>query len=382
MSQLTLLAQNGNPTARTTTTPTQISAHVGPASAEPANRMAPALGAAGNGNADVGNNAGAKDTPKDPAPPSAVFNVPPADTGTGVPGDDTNTNTNTGSGTNSGSGSGSGAPTHAGTADPAATHFLAENFFGLDAGYWIIIAVSLSLSSVAIYFWNLADKAESNLRASEAELADAKRSLKKATGAQANQPSPLTRSVPAPAPAPQFKTPVEVERAVARLSSGLAGKLNIVNDVYRILQPHAAVVSRIPELDSRLQAAKKVLDSKDSPDKAAAAILAADALLAAPELASEGLLRELLQDALRAQRRKGGVSLEESRALAASLAAACATDFFVPEVGQPFDKNLHQAVGDSATSAFREPTIKRVVSGGLREPKTGHIGIRADVEIG
>jgi hypothetical protein len=204
--------------------------------------------------------------------------------------------------------------------------------------------------------------------------------------AQSNAASTLTRggvaSAPAPAPAPQFKTPVEVERAVARLSTSLAGKLNIVNEVYRILQPHAAVVGRIPELDSRLQAAKKVLDSKNAPDAAAAAILAADALLAAPELASEGLLREMLQDTLRAQRRKGGVTLEESRALAASLAAACATELFVPEVGQPFDKNLHQAVGDSATSAFREPTIKRVVSGGLREPKTGHIGIRADVEIG
>jgi len=282
----------------------------------------------------------------------------------------------------SGSGYGSGERHDSQVTDPASTHFLAESFFGLDAGYWIIIAVSLSLSSAAIYFWNLADKTESNLRASEAELADAKRALKKAAGAQANQASPLTRSAPAPAPAPQFKTPVEVERAVALLSRGLAGKVALVNEVHRLLQPHAAVVSRIPELDSRLQAAKKVLDSKNAPDAASAAILAADALLAAPELTSEGLLRELLQDALRAQRRKGGVSLEESRALAASLAAACATDFFVPEVGQPFDKNLHQAVGDSATSAFREPTIKRVVSGGLREPKTGHIGIRADVEIG
>jgi hypothetical protein len=252
----------------------------------------------------------------------------------------------------------------------------------LAAGTWIILAISLTLSGVAIYFWNLSDKAEANLRASERDLHDAKDKLKKATSAQASPASPLTRSAPAAAPAPQFKTPVEVERAVARLSTSLAGKLNIVNEVYRILQPHAAVVGRIPELDSRLQAAKKVLDSKNAPDAAAAAILAADALLAAPELASEGLLREMLQDTLRAQRRKGGVTLEESRALAASLAAACATELFVPEVGQPFDKNLHQAVGDSATSAFREPTIKRVVSGGLREPKTGHIGIRADVEIG
>ena len=280
-----------------------------------------------------------------------------------------------------GSGEGSGLTAHSGTASPAPTHFLAEPLGPLATGTWIILAISLTLSGVAIYFWNLSDKAEANLRASERDLHDAKDKLRKAF-AQANASVALTRSAPAAPPAPQFKTPVEVERAVARLSSGLAGKLNIVNDVYRILQPHSAVVSRIPELDSRLQAAKRVLDSKDSPDKAAAAILAAEALLAAPELASEGLLRELLQDALRAQRRKGGVSLEESRALAASLAAACATDFFVPEVGQPFDKNLHQAVGDSATSAFREPTIKRVVSGGLREPKTGHIGIRADVEIG
>jgi hypothetical protein len=285
-----------------------------------------------------------------------------------------------------GSGEGSGLTAHSGTASPAPTHFLAEPLGPLATGTWIILAISLTLSGVAIYFWNLSDKAEANLRASERDLHDAKDKLKKATSAHANASVTLSRSgaatAPAAAPAPQFKTPIEVERAVARLSSGLAGKLNIVNDVYRILQPHSAVVSRIPELDSRLQAAKRVLDSKDSPDKAAAAILAAEALLAAPELASEGLLRELLQDALRAQRRKGGVSLEESRALAASLAAACATDFFVPEVGQPFDKNLHQAVGDSATSAFREPTIKRVVSGGLREPKTGHIGIRADVEIG
>lgn len=329
-----------------------------------------------NGSGSGRNDTGPAEAPKAKVVSSAEYYVPPADNEPGVPGDGTNTNTG------SDSGSGSGAPTHAGTADPAATHFLAEPLGPLATGTWIILASSLILSGVAIYFWNLSDKAERNLKASERDLDEVKRALKKAAGAQANQPSPLTRSAPAAPPAPQFKTPVEVERAVARLSSGLAGKLNIVNDVYRILQPHSAVVSRIPELDSRLQAAKRVLDSKDSPDKAAAAILAAEALLAAPELASEGLLRELLQDALRAQRRKGGVSLEESRALAASLAAACATDFFVPEVGQPFDKNLHQAVGDSATSAFREPTIKRVVSGGLREPKTGHIGIRADVEIG
>jgi hypothetical protein len=262
---------------------------------------------------------------------------------------------------------------------------LAEPLGPLATGTWIILAISLILSGVAIYFWNLSDKAESNLKNSERDLIEARRALKKATDAQANASVTLTRSgasAPAPAPAPQFKTPVEVERAVSVLSRGLTAKLSVVNEIFRLLQPHAAVVSRIPELDSRLQAAKKVLDSKNAPDAAAAAILAADALLAAPELASEGLLREMLQDTLRAQRRKGGVTLEESRLLAASLAAACATELFVPEVGQPFDKNLHQAVGDSATSAFREPTIKRVVSGGLREPKTGHIGIRADVEIG
>jgi len=261
--------------------------------------------------------------------------------------------------------------------------FMGTEYFGVETGYWLCFVAILVLAGFVIYFWNLSDKAESNLRNSERDLLEARRALKKATDAQSNAPVTLSRSgASAPAPAPQFKTPVEVERAVSVLSRGLTAKLSVVNEIFRLLQPHAGIVSRIPELDSRLQAAKKVLDSKNAPDAAAAAILAADALLAAPELASEGLLRELLQDTLRAQRRKGSVTLEESRALAASLAAACATDLFVPEVGQPFDKNLHQAVGDSATSAFREPTIKRVVSGGLREPKTGHIGIRADVEIG
>ena len=365
MSQLTLLAQattTGNKPTNGAETKTDVK--------KTDNRSETAGAGPGTGSGALG----------DGTPPNVVWgNSNPAST---APASDSIRPDPIVTGHSDSNAAGSGEPSNSHLTEPASHSFLTDKYVGLDAGYWIIIAVSLSLSSVAIYFWNLADKAESNLRASEAELADAKRSLKKAAGAQANQPSPLTRSAPAPAPAPQFKTPVEVERAVARLSSGLAGKLNIVNDVYRILQPHSAVVSRIPELDSRLQAAKRVLDSKDSPDKAAAAILAAEALLAAPELASEGLLRELLQDALRAQRRKGGVSLEESRVLAASLAAACATEFFVPEVGQPFDKNLHQAVGDSATSAFREPTIKRVVSGGLREPKTGHIGIRADVEIG
>jgi hypothetical protein len=122
----------------------------------------------------------------------------------------------------SGSGYGSGERHDSQVTDPASTHFLAENFFGLDAGYWIIIALSLSLSSVAIYFWNLSDKAEANLRASERELEEVKRAFKKATIAQSNAASTLTRggvaSAPAPAPAPQFKTPVEVERAVARLT--------------------------------------------------------------------------------------------------------------------------------------------------------------------
>lgn len=179
-----------------------------------------------------------------------------------------------------------------------------------------------------------------------------------------------------------YRTPVEMASAASALGLVVQPKLAGVQNIVQILEPHIREVSRIPELENRLAEAREVLEAQRTADSAVGIIRAAGALLIRPELATEGLLRDLLHDLLRAQRRKGSVSLEDSRQLAGALARGCGVEFFVPEVGQPFDKNIHQPVGESITSAFREPVIKRVVSGGLREPQSGHIGMRADVEIG
>jgi hypothetical protein len=180
----------------------------------------------------------------------------------------------------------------------------------------------------------------------------------------------------------EYRIPSEVSETADRLRLGIRPLVDEIRALRDLLEPHARLFSSLPEFDSKLRAARTVMMAGNSSDQAVAAMQTAQALLTTPELASEGLLRDLLNDLLRAQRRREGVSLDQSRALATALAQRCRVEFFVPEVGQPFDKNIHQAVGDSTTSAFREPVIKRVVSGGLREPKSGHIGMRADVEIG
>jgi hypothetical protein len=180
----------------------------------------------------------------------------------------------------------------------------------------------------------------------------------------------------------EYRIPSEVSETADRLRLGVRPLVDEIRALRDLLEPHARLFSSLPEFDSKLRAARTVMMAGNSSDQAVAAMQTAQALLTTPELASEGLLRDLLNDLLRAQRRREGVSLDQSRALATALAQRCRVEFFVPEVGQPFDKNIHQAVGDSTTSAFREPVIKRVVSGGLREPKSGHIGMRADVEIG
>lgn len=249
---------------------------------------------------------------------------------------------------------------------------------GYDGVHLILLVVCIVLGILSVLFQRRVREAEDramylavDLKSKDGENQDLKTKMNRLSHAQ------RTASVQL-----EYRIPSEVSEAADRLRAGIRPLMDEIHALQDLLEPHARLYSSLPEFDSKLRAARTVIMASNSSDPAVAAMRTAQALLTAPELASEGLLRDLLNDLLRAQRRREGVSLEQSRALATALAQRCRVEFFVPEVGQPFDKNLHQAVGDSTTSAFREPTIKRVISGGLREPRSGHIGMRADVEIG
>lgn len=249
---------------------------------------------------------------------------------------------------------------------------------GYDAVHGILLIASVVLGYLSIRFHGQRRSAEYASRHQAADLISKQRKLEDLVK-KLNEQNLLQRPTSSHI---EYRLPPEIDVAAVRLAKALQPTLRQVHMFRELLEPHARVLSKLSEFDSRIQAVQRVISAQANRDPTVGAMQVAETLLASPDLASEGFLRELLHDLLRAQRRKGGISLDDSRSLASSLAAGCGVEFFEPQIGQPFDKNLHQAVGDSTTSAFREPVVKRVVSGGLREPKSGHIGMRADVEVG